>query len=104
MIDKVILAGIHILGGTEVHTVLFAHILDLLVCTGQADDVGVELLQVLAQHLGGIAGGVTSDENGQEDILALGGGLDLVDDLGHLIQFIGTDIGAVSEAEVDLQT
>ena len=103
MVHKVVLAGLHILGGTEVHTVLLAHMLDLLVRASQADDAGVELLQILAQHLGRITDGIASNKDGHEELLVPGRSLDLLDDLGHLVQLIGADIGAVSEAEVDLK-
>lgn len=103
VIHEVVLAGLDILRSTEVHTVLLADVLDLLVCASQADNAGVELLQVLAQHLGRITDGIASNENGHEELLVSGSGIDLIDDLGHLVQLIGADIGAVSEAEVDLE-
>lgn len=103
MIHEVVLAGLDILGSTEVHTVLLADVLDLLVCASQADDTSVELFQVLAQHLGRITDGIASNKNGHEELLVSGSGVDLIDDLGHLVQLIGADIGAVREAEVDLE-
>lgn len=102
VVHEVVLSGLHILGGAEVHAVLLAHMLDLLVRASQADDAGVELLQILAKHLGCITDGITGNENGHEELLISGRSLDLLDDLGHLVQLIGADIGAVSEAEVDL--
>ena len=102
VVHEVILAGLHVPGSTKVHTVLLADVLDLLVRASQADDARVELLQILAQHLGRITDGIASDENGQENLLIPGSSLDLLDDLGHLVQLVGADIRAVSEAEVDL--
>lgn len=103
VVHEVILAGLHIPGSTKVHTVLLAHVLDLIVGTSQADDASVELLQILAQHLRRITDGIAGDENGHEDLLIPGSSLDLLDNLGHLVQLVGADIRAVSEAEVDLK-
>lgn len=102
MVDQIILAGLHILGGAKVDAILPANVLDLLVGTSQANNARVELLQVFTENLGGITGWITSDEHRKEDVLALGGLLDLFDNLGHLVQFIGADIRAMREAEVDL--
>jgi hypothetical protein len=103
VIHEVVLPRLHILRGTEVHTVLLAHVLDLFVRASQTDNAGVELLQVLAQDLGGIADRIASNENRHKELLVLSSGLDLLDDLGHLVQLVRADIRAVSEAEVNLQ-
>lgn len=103
VVHEVILAGLDIPGRAKVHAVLTADVLDLLIGTRQAHNTRVEFLQVLAQHLGGIASGVAGNENRQEKLVVLGRLLDLVDDLGHLVQLVRADIGAVGETEVDLQ-
>jgi hypothetical protein len=103
VVDEVILAGIHILRRTEVDTVLLANILDLLVCAGQADNAGVEFLQIIAQDVWCIANRVAGDKYGQEEALILGRCLDLLNDLSHLVELIRANIGAVSEAKVDLE-
>lgn len=102
MIHQVILARLHVLGRAEVDTVLAADVLDLLVGTGQADDARVELLQILAQNLWGIAGRIAGNEDRKEKLVVLGGLSDLVDDLGHLVQLVRADIGAVGKTKVDL--
>lgn len=102
MVDQVVLAGLNVIRSGKVHTVLLADILDLLVCSGQTDNVGVELLQVLAQDLRSVSGWVTGDEDRTHNILSISRLADLVDDSCHLVEFIGANIGAVGEAEVDL--
>jgi hypothetical protein len=102
MVHKVILARLHVLGCAEVDTVLTADVLDLLVGTGQADDARVEFLQILAQNLRGITSRIAGNEDRKEKLVVLGGLSDLVNDLGHLVQLVRADIGAVGEAKVDL--
>jgi hypothetical protein len=63
----------------------------------------MELLEVLAQHLGRVASRVAGDEDGQKHFIVLGLLFDLVDDLGHLVQLVGADIRAMRETEVDLE-
>lgn len=102
VVHQVILASLHILGCAEVHAVLAADILDLLVGTSQAHNARVELLQVFPQDLRGITGGIAGNEDREEKLVVLGGFPDLVNDLGHLVQLVRADIRAVSETEVDL--
>lgn len=102
VINQVVLARFNIPRRAEVDAVLFANILHLLVGASQTNDARVELLQIFAQHLGAITSRVTGNENGQEKLVILGDLPNLVDNLGHLIQFVGADIGAVGETEVDL--
>lgn len=102
MVHQIVLARLDVLRGAEVHSVLLADMLDLLVRASQADNVGVKLAQVLAQHLGRVAGRIASNEDGAENISTAGSLADLVDDGGHLVKLIRADVGAVGEAEVDL--
>ena len=102
MIHQIILPRLHIPRGTEIHPILLAHIAHLLVRARQADDIVVELPQVVLQDLGRVARRITRDEHRQEDILALGLRLHVVDDGGHFVELVGADVGAVGEAEVDL--
>lgn len=104
VVHQVILTRLHILGRAEVHAVLTADVLDLLVGTSQANDTRVELLQVLAQDLRGITGRIAGNEDREENLVVLGGLLDLLNDLGHLVQLVRADIGAVGETKVDLYT
>ena len=76
----------------------------------------MEFLQVCAEHGGGVAGGIAGDEDGEErgslgvgsggegggKDFGRGGGVDEVDYFGDFVEFIGADVGAVGEAEVDL--
>ena len=103
VVNQVILARLDVLGSAKVHPVLTADMLDLLVGASQAHNVWVELLQVCAQHLRGIADRVARNEDRQEGLVILGRLLDLVDDLGHFVQLVRADVGAVSETKVDLQ-
>lgn len=103
VVHQIVLARVHVLRCAEVHPVLLAHILHLLVRASQADNVPVELLEIRAQHFGGIASRIAGNKDRQKDVLALGSLLHLVNNLGHLIQLIRADIGAVREAEVNLE-
>ena len=102
VVHQIVFARVHVLRCAEVHPVLLAHVLDLVVRASQADNISVELLEIRAQHFGGIASGIACNKDRQEDVLALGSLLHLVNNLGHLVQFVGADIRAVREAEVNL--
>lgn len=102
VVHKVILARLRILRRAEVHAVLLANVLDLLIGTSQAHNARMELLQVLAQDLGCVTGRIAGNEDREEKLVVLGGLPDLVNDLSHLIQLVRADIGAVGEAKVDL--
>lgn len=101
VVHEVILARLDILRRAEVDAVLLAQRLDLVVCAGQADELGVELDQVLLKSLGVVACGVAGDEDREEGVLG-GLFLDEVEHAGHLVEFFGADVGAAGEAEVDL--
>lgn len=102
MVDQVILAGLDILRGAEVHAVHLAHMFYLLVRPRQADDVRMELVQIPPQNVRGVSRGVAGDEDWLEDAVAFRRVFDPVDDGGHFIQFVGADIRAMREAEIDL--
>lgn len=101
MIDQIILPRLHSGWCAKVHTVLLARLLDVLVCACQAQDRRVELGKVFLQDFGRVARGVASYHERSHDIATLF--FDFLVHEGHLIEFVGADIGAVGEAEVDLR-
>lgn len=104
MIHQVILPRLHIPRRTKVHPIHLAHLLDLLIRPRQANDLRMELLQIRAQHIRRIAHRITGDKHRQEETLVFRGVVDIVDNRGHFVQFVGTDIRAMCEAKVDLPT
>lgn len=102
VVDQVVFARLDILGCTEVYPVLFADMLDLLVGAGQTTDIRVKFFEVFAQNLRSIADRIASNEHGKEQFVVSSSLLDLVDDLGHLVQFVGANIRAVRETKVNL--
>lgn len=102
VVDQVVLARLDILGCTEVYPVLLADMLDLLVGASQTTDIRVEFLEVFAQNLRSIADRVASNEHGKEQLVVSSSLLDLVNDLGHLVQLVGADIRAMRETKVNL--
>lgn len=76
--------------------------LHLLIRPRQPDNLRMELLQILAQDLGGIANRIAGDKHRQEEARVASRLVDLVDDLGHFVKFVRADIGAMRESEVDL--
>lgn len=99
MIHQIILPGLHIRRRRKVHPVRLANILDLLPRPRHAQDILVELRQIPANHLGGIARRIARDEHVPHDALAVLL-FDLVDHAGHLVQLLGADVRAVREAKV----
>ena len=100
MVHQIILTRLHIRGCAEVHSVCFASVLDLIIVARQADKLGVEFLQVLLQDCRVIARGIACYHEWEEHFAAR---LDhLVVHEGHLVEFVGADVRAVGEAEVDL--
>lgn len=100
MVHQIILSRFDIWRSGEVNSVRFTHILDLLPTSSQANQIRMELLQVRLQYGRGISCRITGDEYRQHDIpfqLLL----DDVNHLGHLVQLLGADVGAVCEAEID---
>lgn len=100
VINQVVLSWLDILRCAKVDTVLLAESLDLVVCARKANELLVELAEVLLKRGRVVTGGVAGNENGEESI----GGL-VLDDIehgGHLVELFGADIGASGEAKVDL--
>lgn len=100
VINQVVLSWLDILWRAEVDTVLLAESLDLIVCARKTDELLVELAEVLLERGRVVTGGVAGNENGEKSI----GGL-LLNDIehgSHLVELFGADIGASSEAKVDL--
>ena len=104
MIDQIILTRLNILRRTEINPILLANMLNLVISTRQAQNPRMELLQISAEDLGRISGRIAGDENRLEDFIVLSLCTDAVNDSSHFVELIRTDIGAVSEAEVDLST
>jgi hypothetical protein len=101
MIDQIVLARLHVLRRAEIHAVHLAHVLRLLVGPREADELRVELVEVVAEDEGGVARRVAGYEEGPQDGAVLGG-YD-VDCAGHFVELVGADVGAVGEAEVYLR-
>jgi hypothetical protein len=100
MVDEIILALLDHTWRAKVHPVRFAHLLDLLVRARQPNEIRVEFLQVLLEHLGVVARWVACNHEREQDGAAL---LDhFVVHESHLVELVRADIGAVREAEVDL--
>jgi hypothetical protein len=100
MIDEIVLALLDHTRRAKVHPVRLAHILDLVVRARQADEIRVEFLQVLLEHLGIVARGVACDHEREQHGAAFF--RHFVVHEGHFVELIGADVGAVCEAEVDL--
>ena len=100
VINQVVLARLGILGRAKVHPIRLASILDLLVVARQPNEIRVELGQVFLEYARVVARGVACNHDGEEDVSAFGD--DFVVHEGHFVEFVGADVGAVGEAEVDL--
>lgn len=73
---------------------------DLVPGPRQALDGRVKFRQVAAQYARAVARWVHGDEDGADGVR--GAGLDDVNGGRQFVEFVGTYIGAVGEAEVDL--
>ena len=60
----------------------------------------MKLGEVGAEDAGGVARGIAGDEDGSEGVG--GARLNYVDGLRHFVEFVGTNVGTVAEAEIDL--
>lgn len=100
VVNQVVLSGRNTFRRAEVDPVGLAHGLDIVVGARQADELGVELGQVLLQLPGPIARGVAR----HKDAVQAAGNLllDNVNHVCHLVKLFGADVGAVGEAKVDL--
>jgi hypothetical protein len=101
MIHKVVLSGLHTTRCAKVHPVRLTRLLNLLVLARQANEVRMKLFQVFLEDLGIVARGVAGDHEREEHIAAFRN--NFVVHEGHFVEFVGTDIGAVREAEVNLR-
>lgn len=100
MINQIILAGLDTRRRTKVDPIRLARILDLVVLARQADEVRMELCEIVLEHFGRVARGIACDHEGEQDFAALLG--DFVVHEGHFVEFVRADVRAVGEAEVDL--
>lgn len=66
MIDQIVLARFDVLRCAEVYTVFFAKILDLVIRSSQANELGVEFGEVSLEGLGIVTLGIAGDEDGQQ--------------------------------------
>jgi hypothetical protein len=100
MIHQIVLSGFHTARRTKVHPIRLARLLDLLIFARQANEVRMEFFQVFLEHLWIVARRVAGDHEREEHAAAFRN--NFVVHEGHFVEFVGTDIGAVREAEVDL--
>jgi hypothetical protein len=101
VIHQIVLPGLHTARRTKVHPIRLACLLNLLVFARQANEVWVEFFQVLLEHLWVVARGVAGDHEREEHAAAFRN--NFVVHEGQFVEFVGADIGAVREAEVDLR-
>ena len=102
MVHQIILSGFYIPRSTKINPILFTNMLDLVIRTSQADDIGMEFLKVCSEYVGCVTEGIASNENRLENLLAFIRFVDFVDYAGHFVQFIRANIGAMCEPEVNL--
>jgi hypothetical protein len=103
VVDEVVLARLHALRRREIHAICLAHIFDLLPGPREADQIGVELGKVRAQHGRCVAGRVACYEDGHHRGSRLGDFVAHdVDHASHLVKLFRADIWAVGETEVHL--
>lgn len=67
VVHQIVLPWFYIFRRTKIHSVLFAHILNLLICTREPNDSRVELAEVFAEDFGGVTGWIAGNEYGTED-------------------------------------
>jgi hypothetical protein len=100
VIDQIILPRLHIRRRRKVHPVRLTHILNLLPRPRHAQNILMELRQIPPNNLRRIPRRVTRDENIPHNALTLLL-FHSIDHAGHLVQFLGADVWAVRETEVD---
>lgn len=100
VVHQVVLSGLNVLRCAEVDAVLLAEVLNLIVCTSQANKLVVELAEVFLERLWCITSRVAGNEDGEK----CAGGLLFhnVQHGRHLIELFGADIGASGKAKIDL--
>ena len=99
VVDQVILPRLHVRRRREVHPELLTRILDLLPLAREAQQVGMELSQVLLDDLRRVPRWITRNKDGQQDALAVVF-LHIINHARHFVQFLGADIRTVREAKV----
>lgn len=100
VVHQVVFSGRCVARCAKVHPVRLAHGLDVVVGTRQPNKFGVELGQILLQLRGAVARGIARHKYAikfARDFL-----VDRVMHDGHLVEFFGANVRAVSEAKVDL--
>ena len=103
MIHQIILSWFQILRCTKIYSILFAHILHLLIRPRQPDDVLVKLREVFSQHLWSVARWIARNEDRKHDGSVVRLGTHNVNYGSHFIKLIRTYIRTVGEAEVQLK-
>lgn len=99
MINQVVLTRQNILGSRKVDTESLASSLDLLIISGQTNQIVMELLQILLCDLGSISRRVASDKDRSHNVSMLF--LDIVNHASHLVQLFRANVRAVCEAKVN---
>ena len=102
MVHQIILPRFYIPRSTKIHPILLTDMLDLLIRTRQADNIGMELLKVCSEYVWCVTEGIASDENRLENLLAFIRFVDFIDYPSHFVQFIRTNIGAMRESKINL--
>ena len=102
MIHQIILSRLHIRRRGKVHAIRLARGLDLLPRARQPNHIGMELGEIFLHDGRRVARGIARDDDGEQDVGAVGPVAHPVDHVGHLVELFGADVGAVGEAKVDL--
>ena len=100
VVHQIILSLLHPLRRAEVYPIRLAHTLDLLPTPRQANQVGMELLQVFLEHGRGVARRVAGDEHGHHLRHVLGRRLHQINHPRHLIQLLRADVRTVAEPKI----
>lgn len=101
VIDKVVLPWLDMLWRRPVDTVFLAHCAHGIVRACEPDHVRVEVRKIGLEHGRGVTVRIAGDDYGSQDVATFR--VDCVDHLGHLVELIWADVGAVREAEVELR-
>ena len=99
VVDKIILARQNILGSREVHTESLASSLNLLIISGQTNQIIMKLLQILLCDLRRISRRIASNKHRPHNVSVLV--LDIVNHTSHLVQLFRANVRAMCEAKVN---